>query len=322
MDTKQQLLELLLRHKGEYVSGQQIGTQLSVSRAAIWKAITALRAEGYQIDAVKNKGYCLSTQTDVISAVGVRKYLQPEYQGLDITVHPTLVSTNNTARENAACGASEGVVFALTQTGGKGRKGRSFFSPQGSGIYMSLLLRPHHFSAEKAASLTTMAAVAVCEAIESVCGKTAKIKWVNDVFVDGKKACGILTEAAMGIETGTLDYAIVGIGINVTPPREGFPDELKSIAGAILLSPQSDGKNRLATEVINRFMYYYLSKNQGYVSSYRSKSFILGRQITVIGFDSERTATALDIDGECRLIVRYDSGETAALSSGEISIKI
>lgn len=322
MDTKQRLLNLLDFHKGEYVSGQQLGEELAVSRAAIWKAIKALRAEGYLIDAVKNKGYCLSAQTDVISAIGVRKYLQPEYQSLGIAVFPTLVSTNNTARENAIAGASEGVVLALCQTGGKGRKGRSFFSPEGSGIYMSLLLRPHHYSADKAASLTTMAAVAVCDAIESVCGKTAKIKWVNDVFVDGKKACGILTEAAMSIETGALDYAIVGIGINVTPPSEGFPDELKSIAGAVLLSPQSDGKNRLAAEVINRFMNYYLSKNQGYVSSYISKSFILGKQITVIGYDSERTATALDIDSECRLIVRYDSGETAVLSSGEISIKI
>ena len=321
MDTKQQLLTLLSKNKDEYLSGEEIAGTLNVSRAAINKAVKALRAEGNEIDAIRNRGYRL-IRSDVINAQAIKELLTTDSTKLSIEVHPTLSSTNVTAREKAGLGASECVIIAANQTGGKGRKGRSFYSPQGSGIYMSILLRPHEYSAAKAASLTTMAAVAVCEAIEKISDKAAQIKWVNDVFIDGKKVCGILTEASMDMESGSLDYAVVGIGINVCPPQGGFPDELKDIAGVIFDEPPFDAKNRIIAEVINRFMAFYTAQSTAYVDEYRSRSLAIGKEVLVLGYNTQKKAFALDVDDDCHLIVRYKDGKIQALSSGEISIRL
>ncbi|MGN0329859.1 MAG: biotin--[acetyl-CoA-carboxylase] ligase [Kineothrix sp.] len=324
METKEKLLDLFENNRGVYLSGQDIAERLSISRAAVWKAVKSLRSEGYSIEAVRNKGYSLAVETDILSAQGIQKYLKPVCQGMELEVLPALASTNTMVREKAAAGAPEGyTVIANNQTDGKGRRGRSFYSPSGTGIYMSLLLRPRQYASKQAVKLTTMAAVAVCEAIEAVSGKKAQIKWVNDIYVAGKKVCGILTEASFGLEDGFLEYAVLGIGINVSPPMGGFPEELKNVAGAVFCEAQNDGKNHLAAEFLNRFMTYYaMSPEICCADSYRSRSLVIGREIQVIFSDGSKKAIALDVDEDCRLMVKYEDGKTERLSSGEISVKL
>ena len=322
MGTKERLLKLLEAEKGRYASGEEIAQTLCVSRAAVWKAVNALRQEGYPIEAATNRGYCLSEKTDVLSGQGIRKALEPDCRNVNITVLPTVGSTNALIREMAGRGEPEGcAVIAGEQTAGRGRRGRQFYSPKDTGIYMSLLLRPKHCAVEQAVSFTSMAAVAMCEAIEAASGETAQIKWVNDVFVRGKKVCGILTEAALDMENGQVEYIVLGAGVNVYPPRDGFPEELKAVAGTVFEELHSDAKNRLAGEFIRRMMAFY-TEPDGYVEKYRARSLVLGKSVTVLQGESARSATVCDIDDACRLLVRYDSGETAYLSYGEIQVRM
>ncbi len=324
MGKKEELLSLFENNKGCYLSGEDIAEKLSVSRTAVWKIVNSLRKGGYKIDAVQNKGYCLSAETDILSPQGVCKYLEPICSDLKIEVLQIAESTNTLMRESAANGAAEGrVIIANSQIGGRGRRGHTFYSPDNTGVYMSILLKPLHYSAKDAVKITTMAAVAVCEAIESVSGKSAQIKWVNDIFVNGKKVCGILTEASFGLEDGFLDYAILGIGINAFTPKGGFPPEIQNIAGSVFENAQSDGKNRLAAEVLNKFMTYYkTSQKENYVKNYKSRSLLIGKSVNVISPCGTKTAQAIDIDNECRLIVEYPDGKTEALSSGDVSVKL
>lgn len=324
MTTREQLLELLENSRGTYFSGEKIARILRVSRAAVWKAVKALRQEGYAIDAVTNKGYCLSPETDILSAQGVGKYLKGEYRELELQVLPTVPSTNALVRERANQGCPEGLtVIANTQTAGRGRMGRSFFSPPETGLYLSLLLRPTQYEPRQAVRLTAVAAVAMCEAIEAVSGREAGIKWVNDVYVQGKKVCGILTEGSFDLESGGLDSMVLGAGVNVYPPGEGFPPELSAIAGTVFDSPRSDGKNRLAAEFLNRFLdCYYAPGDVGYIEKYRDRSLVVGKPVTVLSGGTARPALACGIDEECRLLVRYETGATEVLSYGEVSVRL
>lgn len=324
MTTKESILALFEEQKGTYFSGEEIATRLSVSRAAVWKAVKSLRKEGYVIDAVQNKGYCLSTETDILSVQGIQKYLDSEYRDLDICVLAEVESTNTAVRERAEAGISEGcVIIANSQLNGKGRLQRNFYSPADTGIYMSLLLRPEGITPGQATKITTMAAVAVCEAVEEVSGKEAWIKWVNDIYLDQKKVSGILTEASISMESGSVQYVILGIGMNVYPPESGFPREIREIAGSIFENRQNDGKNQLAANVLNNFLKLYKEQNYtGYVEKYRTKSLVIGKEIRVLAPDGEKKAVALDVNENCHLIVQYENGKTETLSAGEISIRI
>lgn len=323
MSTKEQLLSLLHSQKGRYVSGEEIASSLRVSRTAVWKAVNALRQDGYQIDAAQNRGYCLAQATDLLREADIRARLTPACSSLDIRVVPTVASTNAMVRELAASGAPEGtVVIANAQTAGRGRLGRQFYSPADTGIYLSILLKPTAYTAQQAIRITTMAAVAACEAIESVSGRSAGIKWVNDIFIGGKKVCGILTEGSFDLESGSLNHVILGIGINAYAPKEGFPNELTDIAGFVFPEPRCDGKNDLAAGFLNRFMAYYAAQDpSAYTETYRRKSIVIGKSIWVISGGNRRQAEALDVDRECRLIVRYLDGTIDALSSAEVSIR-
>ena len=246
MTTKEKLLALLEDSKGTFFSGEEIARTLQVSRAAVWKAVNALREDGYTIDAATNKGYRLSPDSDILSPQGIRRFLKPEYRDLDLTVLPTAPSTNALVREKANQGRPEGcIIIACEQTDGRGRYGRQFFSPVDSGVYLSLLLRPTAYSSQQATCLTAAAAAAMCQAIEAVTGQQPGIKWVNDIFLHGKKVCGILTEAAVGLETGALDYMVLGAGVNLYPPVKGFPEEIQPIAGSVLERSCPEAKNRL-----------------------------------------------------------------------------
>ncbi len=325
MSTKENILELFEKNRGTYFSGEYIAQKLSVSRAAVWKAVKALQRDGYAIDAVPNKGYSLACSTDILSPQGIQKYLNADAPKIDINVIPTTNSTNIEVREKINTGISEGyLVIANEQISGRGRLGRRFFSPKDTGIYMSLLLKPSFCSGEQATQITTIAAVAVCEAIESVSDQKASIKWVNDIFVGNKKVCGILTEGSFNLESGQLDYAILGIGLNVYTPN-GFPDDLKQIAGSIFTSNRNDIKNRLVSEILNRFFFYYSciqNNSSNYAEEYRRRSFVIGKEVSLVSSDKSDTATVIDIDNQCRLKVRYKDGKEEYFSSGEISIKV
>lgn len=320
MQTRERLLAYLEENKGRYLSGEQIAQALSVSRAAVWKAVQSLRGAGYEIDAVPRRGYSLSAQSDMLSPQGIGKYLEPACSGLTIDVLPEVDSTNTIVRARAEDGAAEGcTVLAVRQTQGRGRRGRSFFSPADTGVYLSLLLRPGQAQAER---LTTMAAAAACQAVEAVSGERTQIKWVNDIFLHGRKVGGILTEAAFALEDGAIDYAVLGVGMNVYPPRDGFPEMLSNVAGTVFRTPQDDGKNRLAAAFLNRFMEYYTAPQPAsYVAAYRQHSLAIGRTVEVQLPAGARRATVLDIDDACRLVVRYEDGTSERLSAGEIAIQ-
>ena len=323
MTTRDAVLELLLKNRGEYTSGAAAAEELGVTRTAVWKAVKALQDEGVDISAVTNRGYMLSSDADVLSPALIKELLTGVIPPERIEVHRCVSSTLDLARKLAEQGAPEGtVIIAAEQTAGRGRRGRSFFSPKGTGVYISVLLRPV-LPAERAVLITTATAVAACDAIESLTGETAGIKWVNDIFVRGKKVSGILTEASYSMESGSLDYAALGIGLNVYEPDGGFPPEIADTAGYILTHRQQDARSRLAAAFVKRFMEIYSRLDSAeFVDEYRHRSIALGKDVSVISGDTVRRARALDVDGECRLIVRYDDGETAALSSGEISIRL
>lgn len=323
MTVKEHILALLDSNKGEYFSGEDIAGRLSVTRSAVWKAIKALQSDGYSIQAVTNKGYSLSPQTDILSAAAVAKYLDARGQTLRLEVFKSVASTNELVKALASGGEAEGkVILSEEQTAGRGRKGRPFFSPAGTGIYMSILLRPR-LSAADATLLTTSAAVAVALAIESVSGQSTQIKWVNDVFMNGKKVCGILTEASLSLESEWLDYAVLGIGINVALPAAGFPAGLSEIATSVYKEdkPPGDLRNRLAAEVLNRFLGYYEQlKERLFLPEYRQRMMSLGKTVMVIKENQQQQATAVDIDNDCRLKVLYPNGDEEYLSSGEVRI--
>lgn len=324
MTTKEKLLALLEDSKGTFFSGEEIARTLQVSRAAVWKAVNALREDGYTIDAATNKGYRLSPDSDILSPQGIRRFLKPEYRDLDLTVLPTAPSTNALVREKANQGCPEGcVIVACEQTAGRGRYGRQFFSPVDSGVYLSLLLRPTAYSPQQATCLTAAAAAAMCQAIEAVTGQHPGIKWVNDIFLHGKKVCGILTEAAVGLETGALDYMVLGAGVNLYPPVKGFPEEIQPIAGSVLERSCPEAKNRLVGEFLNRFWDFYTHPEcRTYLEDYRSRSLAIGQNVTVLSAGRAVSAYAYGIDDDFRLLVRYDSGKTEALSYGEIRIQL
>lgn len=322
MSVKDEVLRQLENNKGNYISGGQLAENLGVSRNSIWKAIKSLEKNGYEIGAIPNKGYCLEEKNDILSSFSIKQHLNSE---LDIHVHQTVSSTNTVLKEMAEQGAPEGtVVIAEEQTAGKGRMGKSFYSPSKTGIYISILLRPT-ISAEESLFLTTSAAVATAKAIEDVSEKTALIKWVNDIYMDNKKVCGILTEGAFNVETNQLDYAIVGIGINICFPKDGFPKEIENIATAVF-DKETDSTNKrsiLIAHLLDYFMEYYKDfHSKKYVKEYIQRSLILGKEINIIDGNQTLPATAMEIDNKCRLKVLLKDGSTRWLSSGEVSIRV
>jgi len=261
---------------------------------------------------------------DIISPLVIKEFLDNELKNkIQITVRNVVESTNSEVKGLALSGAQEGsVVVALEQTKGRGRMGRAFFSPNGNGVYMSILLRPS-FSPENATLITSAAAVAMCEAIE-LCGvKNAKIKWVNDIYLDDKKVCGILTQAGFSAGGKSLDYAILGVGINVYAPTGGFPEELNGIAGFVFDEQQENLRNKLIADFLNSFFSLYKNLlNREHIPVYRKKCFVLGENVVIHSGEKCIDAKALDIDENCNLLVEYDNGEKGIVGTGEISIRL
>lgn len=233
-------------------------------------------------------------------------------------------STNDMVKARAASGEEEGlVVIADRQTGGRGRMGRTFFSPGGSGAYFSVLLRPK-LTPQESTLITTAAAVAVSEAIDEISGLKTGIKWVNDVFCGGRKLCGILTEAELLPDMSALSCAVMGIGINLTEPEGGFPQDIRNIAGSVFgKKAPEDARDRLIDMTLMRFAEYYRSlAEKPHFDEYARRLICMGREITVIRSDGARDALCTGIDEDFRLLVKYGDGAMEALYSGEISIKL
>ena len=320
MTTKEKLAQLLEENGEGYISGSAIAEKLGITRAGIWKNIHQLEEDGYIIEAVTNRGYRLAEDNDVVSLPAVKKYLEGG-EDENIEVYPEVSSTNDVLKGKAA-GANEWhTIIAGRQSAGKGRKGRSFYSPSGSGLYMSVVQHPD-VPAEMATRITTAAAVATCRAIEECTDAKPEIKWVNDVFVDGRKVCGILTEASFNMENGLLDWAVMGIGFNVYEPEGGFPEEIRDIAGPITKKRQKNLRCRLAICFRNEFINICQDlAGAKFADEYRKRCFLLGKKINVLKMEGPVPAKAIDVDDECRLIVRYNDGLEEALSSGEVSVR-
>ncbi len=259
----------------------------------------------------------------IVSENVIKSYLDTDLAELiKIDIVQQTESTNADVKARALHGEKEGyLLVSRKQTSGRGRLGRSFFSPGGTGIYMSLLLRPE-LSPEKTASITTVAAVSVCSALEKLGVSSPKIKWVNDIFVDGKKVCGILTEAVFSSETKT-DYAVLGVGVNMYSPENGFPDDIKNIAGAVFQNEEPDLSNRFIAEFLNSFFSYYKKSDEGtYIEQYRKRCFVLGEKVSFFYNGKETEGVAEDVDNNCGLKVITADGRSLTLSSGEISVKL
>lgn len=325
MTVKEAVLIALKKNKGSYTSGEELSKNMNVSRTAVWKAITSLREEGHKIQAVTNKGYMLIDKNDLVNEAALRAALPEKYRHNDIYIYDTIESTNTSARQLALNGAPHGtIVMAHMQTGGKGRLGRSFFSPR-EGIYLSLIIKPD-FDLSLSGLITTAAAVAVSDSIEKVCGQAAQIKWVNDIYVSDKKVCGILSEGMTDFETGQIENIIIGIGINTS--TDGFPKDLLSIVGAV----EGDySRSALTAEVISKLLDMISNMNdRSFIDDYKNKSLVIGKDITVYkgiykNDPSEvpsRHAHGLDIDSNGGLVVIYSDGTRETLTSGEISVRV
>lgn len=317
-----QVLELLRQADG-FLSGEEIGKRLSISRAAVWKAIGKLREEGYQIEAVTKKGYRLHTPESLYNQQELQAGLHTVVMGQNIEFFAELDSTNNRARELALAGAQEGtLVVAEKQNAGRGRRGRAWTSEKGSGIWMSLLLRPE-IPPEKASVLTLLAGLATAEALEAETGLPMEIKWPNDILCHGKKVVGILTE--MDCEMTQVHFVIAGIGINVN--TKSFPLELANVATSLYLeSGKVFSRKQLVHAVLQKIEQRYqafLDNGNSFsvlLEAYCSRCVTLHKQVRVLR-DVPFTAYVLDITPEGELLVQKEDGTQEVVYSGEVSIR-
>ena len=289
--------------------------ELSVSRNAVWKAVVALREEGFAIEGIRNQGYRLMRESEKLSVPGIESHLSDQWKGLLVEVHDELSSTNTLTKERVSDSKNSFLVAANHQTAGRGRRGRAFYSPKGSGLYFSLGI-PWVYELSPT-SVTTLTAVAVSRVLSSMFDVDVKIKWVNDLFLKTKKICGILTEATSDLETGTVSAVVIGVGINLKAPKEGYPKEIASIAGAVSDSEAGFDRNLLTGNIVNEIGTLLRSlPDRSYMEEYRARSFLLGRPVML---DSGETIVPIDISDEGALIYR-EGDELIELSSGEVRV--
>ena len=261
MSSKDKILALLEANKSTFLSGEAMASSLGISRNAIWKAINDLRKNGYEIEAVSNKGYRLAGQNDILSAAGISSYLKEDvadiYKENDSLIHiyDSIPSTNRKAKELAITDLKYGtLVIANEQSEGRGRADHSFYSPKG-GLYMSVVMTPDHLPSTNSDEITTFIGNAVCDAISSLTDTKPTLKPINDLFVGDKKICGILTEAGTEFETGLLQWIVIGIGINFNSDINAFPEDIKNKATSLFSDNDiTITRNQLVAEILNRIL--------------------------------------------------------------------
>lgn len=312
MNLKHSILAELETNRGAALSGQALAERFGVSRNAVWKAINALKAEGYAVESAPNRGYRLAADCDRLSESGIRAAMHAPM--IPIRVFETLDSTNNEGKRLLAAGqAAPFIVAAEGQSAGRGRRGHTFFSPQGAGLYMTVALNAG-LTVEDALGVTACAAVCVTDAVAAIVGRNVQIQWVNDLFLNGLKVGGILTEAVTDFEGGTVESLLVGVGLNLRPARP--PEEWRDIIGT--LRCDAPVKNRLAGAIADGLL-AYRAGDAASLARYREQSLTLGRRVACRQGDRYVTGVAEDIDATGALRIHTDSGEWLTLRSGEVS---
>ncbi|MEA5000653.1 MAG: biotin--[acetyl-CoA-carboxylase] ligase [Endomicrobiaceae bacterium] len=319
MRLKNKIIEILEKNRDCSISGQELADKLSVSRTAVWKTIQSLEKDGYIIDASTNKGYKLNENSDIISYEGIKIFLSEKYKKFTVQIYKILDSTNTYAKKIIIDGAKHGtIIIANEQKAGRGRFGRTFFSPADTGIYLSIILKPQKKISDTSL-ITIAAAVAVCDTIKKTTCSEPKIKWVNDIFLNGKKICGILTEAVSDFESGIVESAVTGIGINIKTAEERFPEDLKRTAGSLF--PENISRNQIIAELINNFFELYENlSDKNLIERYKEYSLVLGKEITYFKDDKTQTGTAVDINENGNLIIKDKNKKTSVLESGEVTL--
>ena len=253
--TIENVLSLLEKNRGNFVSGADMAQGIGISRNAIWKAIKELRKSGYVIESVTNRGYRLSEDNDIISVEGINAYMDAESgclsNSVELQVYDCLDSTNDKAKEIAFKGGKHGTcIVARIQSGGRGRKDHLFYSPKG-GIYMSVILKPDRIPFDKSDIITAYVGISVCKAIESLTGRRPYIQGINDLYIDDKKICGILIESGSEFDSGSLQWIVAGVGINFDSDITEFPKELKKTAASLYAPGKAEiSKNCLIAMII------------------------------------------------------------------------
>jgi len=323
---KEEILKLLKKNPGTYVSGEEICQNLRVTRAAVWKQIQSLREEGYVIEARPRWGYRLLQSPDRLYPAEIKEGLGTLVMGQKKIIYcPTLVSTNDLAWAEAQEGCPEGtLVVAEEQTGGKGRLGRSWHSPYGQGLFFSLVLRPL-VNPQEVARVTMLAAVAIASAIDKVTGLNAGIKWPNDLLVDGKKVSGILAE--MQGEQDRVNFLIMGVGINVNHELNDFPEELQPVATSLKLAGGRQVERvRLLQACLESFeQWYFLWLEQGFapvLARWKELSVTLNRAVRASTLKKTWEGWAQDVDEDGALLLRLPNGELQRLATGEVSLRV
>ena len=319
---KEEILRLLRSADG-YISGQELCNRFGVSRTAVWKAINQLKEAGYEIEAQQNKGYKLMAAPDLMTEAEIKSLMYTDWVAKEVLYFDTIYSTNIKAQELAEKGYPSGtLVVADKQESGKGRRGRSWVSPSGTGIFMTLMIKPD-INPNNASMLTLVAALAVAKAITSVTGEEALIKWPNDIVVNGKKVCGILTE--MNAQFDYINHIVVGIGINVH--NESFPEEISQMASSLMI--EAGGKRfhraQIIAETMSYFEQYYdtFLKTQDLSALVREYDELLvnrNKSVRVLDPKEPFDGKAMGITPKGELIV--DTWESRKLvSSGEVSVR-
>ncbi len=321
---KEKILQLLKENEG-FVSGQEISERFGVSRTSIWKAIQQLEDMGYEIQAVRNRGYRLVSEPDLLTEKRVGEQLHTEWAGRPVYVFDSVDSTNNEVKRRAEDGAGEGLlVIGKEQTAGRGRRGRIWESKKGEGIFMSLLIRPK-IDPGCASMLTLVMGMAVWDALEEICGADSpdiRIKWPNDIVCDGKKVCGILTE--MSAETDCINYVVIGVGINVHNPE--FPEEIAGMATSVYrLTGRKICRAELVAACLRQFEkeYAVFLKTQdlsGLMDRYNEHLVNRGREVCVLDEHGDITGTARGINARGELLVETKEVELL-IASGEVSVR-
>jgi BirA family transcriptional regulator, biotin operon repressor / biotin---[acetyl-CoA-carboxylase] ligase len=324
MSTKDQLLMHLKEGKGTWVSGESLGHRMAISRSAVWKHIRTLKEEGYVVESCRKKGYLLRQATDLLTLTEIQEGLNTNVFGKrDIVCFRDTDSTNVRAEHLANEGAPEGtVVVAETQSQGRGRRGRRWFSPPGEGIYASIILRPR-VSPNEAPKLTVMASVAMAVTLLSMMPLGVAIKWPNDILINAKKVAGILTE--ISAEMDRIHYVIIGLGINVNTPCDVFPPDIRDTATSIFIET---GNACSRVKLLRSFLeslesYYETFKREGFdpvMRRWKELTNIIGKQITVDLIDHTYTGVVLDIDDDGFLILRDSGGTLRKIVSGDVTL--
>ncbi len=321
---KEKVLKLLKDNKSQFISGQEISHQLNVSRTAIWKYINALKEESYEIESVSRKGHKLISTPDILNYEEISEYLTTQYVGREIYYFDSIDSTNIKAKDLAYNNEADGtVVIAEEQNQGRGRLGRNWSSPKKMGIWMSIILKPQ-IEPQDAVKVTQVAAAAVWKAIAQMGIKT-QIKWPNDIVLNGKKICGILTE--MSGELNRLNYLVVGIGINTNTNKEDFPEEIRNMATSIKAETSKEmERKKLLASVLNNFeaLYDQLINHSSIEEALiicKENSALIGKNVRLIIKGEVKEVEAMDINEDGELIVKDKEGNTSKVISGEVSVR-